>query len=374
MSERRLLYFCPIDFGGLAEYGHRQANALAKQGIEVVFLAPPGFEARSDRLYNLSHLPTEYPKVRNRIKFVRFLLQAHRFLAKQIENQKIGEVLFPAYSETLAPIWAPRFRRFRSRGVRFGAVVHDPKRVRFFGPEWWSQKSIRDAYSVFDELFTHAPYELGYDAPAPTVIPHGPYPAVAPTETREATRTRLGIGSGELALLAFGHIRDYKNIHLAIEALAEIEGAILIVAGSEPRKGERTLEDYRSLAEQFGVADRCRWCIGYAQDEEVANLFQVGDIAMLAYSGSFHSASGVLNLAISYRKPVIASAGDSNLRCVMEAHRLGMQIEPDSVSAISDAVEKLRVSLDDEFDWVAYECENSWARNAELVAQKLFVE
>ena len=47
---------------------------------------------------------------------------------------------------------------------------------------------------------------------------------------------------------------------------------------------------------------------------QVADLFKACDFVLLTYSSDFQSASGVLNTAIAYRRPCLASSGKSNLK------------------------------------------------------------
>ena len=37
----RLLYYSPASYGGLADYAHEQANAIASLGVEVTLLCTP---------------------------------------------------------------------------------------------------------------------------------------------------------------------------------------------------------------------------------------------------------------------------------------------------------------------------------------------
>ena len=92
----------------------------------------------------------------------------------------------------------------------------------------------------------------------------------------------------------------------------------------------------------------------------------------LNYNSEFQSASGVLNTAIAYRRPCIASSGEGNLKSVVQKYDLGIFVEPDSAEAIWDGIDRwLRGEMPSP-RWEQYEQENSWERNAEIVIQKLF--
>lgn len=51
-------------------------------------------------------------------------------------------------------------------------------------------------------------------------------------------------------------------------------------------------------------------------------------------------ASGVLNTAIAYRRPCIASSGEENLKSVVQKYNLGILVEPDSAEAIRDGLDR----------------------------------
>jgi glycosyltransferase involved in cell wall biosynthesis len=204
-----------------------------------------------------------------------------------------------------------------------------------------------------------------------TVIPHGPYPFPLAAGSREETRRRLRIPPQAQLLLAFGNIRDTKNLHLALEAMAECPEYYLLVAGTELGASQRTAAYYRSAAERLGIAHRCRWEIRHIKQEEIGDLFGAADLILLTYAAIFSSASGVLNVAAHFRKPCLASSGKSNLKTVVENYSLGYWVNPDSVTEV---VRGLRQWLKSKPmpNWAGYLEEHSWKRNAELVTGRMF--
>jgi glycosyltransferase involved in cell wall biosynthesis len=145
----------------------------------------------------------------------------------------------------------------------------------------------------------------------------------------------------------------------------------LLVAGSGLSSRERTAADYRELATRLGVSERCRWDIRRIPEQEVGNLVEASDLVLLTYSASFRSASGVLNVAACFRRPCLASGGESNLRTVVQRYNLGYWVEPDSATEIAAG---LRRWLRDKPvpRWDSYAEENSWSQNASLVVEGMF--
>lgn len=378
-GSKRLLYFSPSDSGGLADYAREQANALAQLGVEVDVLSSGDFSVEPGDLYRLRpELTARTPRpsrLSNRLANVRRIVRHYAQLAGTVETENYRHVLFGCYAEYLAPWWSGRLRRLARSGVIFGAIVHDPVRDYVVGPRWWHRRSIASAYSFLREVFVHEPITLDTVRPAPklrtTVIPHGIYAFPAATSTRPQFRRELGIPDAAQAWLSFGHVRDGKNLDLVIRALAYFPDAFLLVAGKEQSGGQKPVAFYRDLARQVGVAQRCLWLNRFIAPEEVGNLFAASDLVLLTYSKNFRSASGVLNAAIYFRKPCLASSGLSNLKTVVSQYDLGIWVEPDKVEALIEGIRQWRLSPPVPH-WEAYETDNSWQRNAEIVVSRMF--
>lgn len=383
----RLLYFNPSVFGGLADYAHEQANALADSGVIVEMLVTRRYQ-RGNCRYQIhpvlqeesecGHLQrlsvSAFPLLR-RYFWVKCLFRNYRVLRHEIDRGEFRLVLLGAYAEYMAPLWAGRFRTLARRGVKFGAIVHDPVRDYQIGPRWWHRRSIADAYSFLSEAFVHEDIQLDTVRPAPdlrtTVIPHGPFQFPTATETRARARERLTLPADATVLLSFGHIRDGKNLDLVIRALVDFPSVYLVVAGKEQSPAQKPIGYYQELARSLGVQDRCRWFHGHVPQDQIGNLFEASDLSLLTYSKNFRSASGVLNAAVRYRKPCLASSGSGNLQSVVERYDLGWFVEPDNFEALKAGLAAaLRGGINPR--WDAYESENSWQRNAEMVKERMF--
>lgn len=373
-----LLIFCTADHGGLADYAHAQADSLAIQGHGVGLLAPANFPFQCSR-YKRSILPSldvpiALPRLLQRFVTSVKILVHQIALNRSIARSGCRHVLFTTYSEYLAPLWAWRLRCWQRRGVCFAAVVHDPVRNYVVGPGWWHRLSIAQGYSFLDVAFVHAPIELHTGQPQPglrtQVIPHGPfrYPTseASPTELR----AKLSVPRSATLVLSFGHIRDNKNLQLVLQAMAHLPQVWLLVAGPEATAGQRPSTHYRQLAQELGVYDRCIWQVGYQSGAEVADSFTAADAVLLTYAVSFYSASGVMHLAAHYRKPVVASAGESALLHTVQCFSLGVVVPPDDPLALVEGLKQL-LTVPPSPQWQAYEEANSWDRNAQLVAQAL---
>jgi glycosyltransferase involved in cell wall biosynthesis len=178
----------------------------------------------------------------------------------------------------------------------------------------------------------------------------------------------------DIVFLAFGQIRDGKNLDLFLRAMTQLpEHVKLLVAGKGDSGSSRPAEYYQKLAEELGVAERCRWDIRRIPEDEVGDIFAACDVVLVTYSAKFRSASGVLNAAISARKPVLASSGSGPLKTVVSKYNLGVFVGPDDLKEILRGAMQLAICCQMHANpppaWSRYESENSWEENARRVVK-----
>jgi glycosyltransferase involved in cell wall biosynthesis len=369
----RVLIHCPDCEGGLLEYSRHQAEALAATNqCVVMWQAPESVPAPRgvSRVASVARAKRAAgrPKAQRAVDFVFDTLGSYKSLSREIERRQPDAVLLSAWSEYFAPLWVPRLRRWRARGVRFGAVIHDPVRDFVRGPMWWHRYSVRQAYSFLDVAFTHDAKALdtcGSTAVFKTVeVPHGPYPVPDGSAEKEVLRRELGIPEDAEVMLSFGHIRDAKNLDRIIAAMPLLPKAHLLVAGREQSGGQKPVSVYRDLASALGVSERCHWCTDYIPNDEVWKYFRASDLLLLVYSQKFRSASGVLNVNSQFCLPVIASAGGGPLLNAVERYGLGVIIPNTEASSIAEAFPR---AFGSRGEWERFTKENGWSANAECV-------
>ena len=376
----KLLYYSSASYGGIADYAHEQANALADQGWQVTLLSTPEYPTNRGEKYQIVPLLEEFQSsetLKNRvakgIDFVAVTIANFRKLTQFIKQHNFQYVLLGSYVEYFAPLWASSLRKLVKKGVKFGAVVHDPVRDFVLGPNWWHRWSIASGYSFLSEAFVHEPIALDTAQIMPqlktTVIPFGVYSFPLPQASRTDMRTKLQLPLDAKVMLAFGHIRDQKNLDLVIRAMVNFPNVYLVIAGKEQSSGQKPASFYQDLAYSLGVSDRCRWEIRFLSDTEVADLFEASDLAILLYSKTFRSASSALSIATNYRKPCLASAGKSSLQSIVQKYNLGIWVEPDDVNATTTGIQQW-LENPPHPQWERYFAENSWAMNASLVCNQ----
>ena len=338
---------------------------------------PPAFlngrETEFDKVDCLvSPVPPGGPGIVRRMKLAWRIIANYWILAWQTIKRRPDLVLLDSYAEYLSPFWVwPHWTLAKLFGVKYAANLHDPVRNYAVGPEWWHRLSVRLAYLPLDFVIVHD--ELAESAAVPRSVrvvkaPHGLYEISESVTDVAAIRREWGVGDGQKVFLAFGFVRDGKNLDLAIQALKSVPEAFLVIAGSVASSKDKTFTFYRELAANLGVEGRCRFFEGFVEDGDLAKYFGGADFVLLTYASSFHSQSGVLNLAARARKPVLASSSRSPFIESVKKFTLGVTVEPDSVEAVAKGMRCL-ISAYPPARWEDYEAAASWSVNARSLCE-----
>lgn len=115
---------------------------------------------------------------------------------------------------------------------------------------------------------------------------------------RADARKKFGMGQG-IALVSVGQLIERKGHHLIIEALPQLPGVSLFIAGDGPDRAQ-----LQNLANQLGVADRVR-IPGVVPHAELPSLYAAADISILA--SSREGWANVLLESMACGTPVVAS-------------------------------------------------------------------
>ena len=107
--------------------------------------------------------------------------------------------------------------------------------------------------------------------------------------------------SGAPRLLFFGTIRPYKGLDLLLEALSQVPGITLSVAG----EFWEDIGRYEDLISQYGLHDRVTLRPGYVPSGDMADLFSKADCLVLPYRSG--TGSIVRDVGFRHGVPVIAT-------------------------------------------------------------------
>jgi len=405
-STQSILIFCPAAVGGAAEHVYYQARALQELGVKVSILCPPNY---------LENRPLDVPtvrkllpgdvrergsgvlgfaalrKLRNALVFFTRVVVSFWVLAWIVAVRRPEAVLIASFMEYFSPFWVwPHVLLSRWRGICYAANLQDPVRSWQLGPRWWHKLSVRLAFAPLSVALIHELLPDRSIVPRHVVlveVPVGIYELKAADVDSQTLRRSWQVGEDQVLFLAFGFIRDNKNLDLLIRALSHVHDAALVVVGRSQSSINKPLQYYRDLALNCGVASRVYFSEEFVSDENLAGYFSAADIIAITYNKQFHSQSGVLNVAARCRKPVLASSGDGPLKSAVTKFRLGKFVEPDDLVSTTEGMKQLcedairrrsaetslkhSLQRDDQPDYRAYENYASWRTNAEILARTL---
>ena len=382
----RVLIHCPSSSGGIAEYVHCQAKTFSHHRHDVLVLCPEDFLKGRELDYPVLRIYGSLARQKKAsnplIHALSLVTRVATYLATYwqllwtIVRRRPDFVLFDSYIEYLSPLWVwPHFVLAKFFGVVYVANLHDPVRDFVVGPRWWHELSVKMGFWPIKICVIHHPLTDANNIPPHVkvvVAPHGLYEMQEASLSPVEIRREWGTPIGAVVYLSFGFIRDNKNLDLVIRALAQVPQVYLVVLGSAQSSVNRPLSFYRVLANAEGVADRVIFKEVFIPDEHIPAYFAAADVVVLTYSKTFHSQSGVLNLAVRARCKVLASSGDSPLKASVLRFQLGEFVEPDNLQALVMGMQKLAIAqpqtaVNTVPDWEGYEHYASWDTNTEMI-------
>jgi glycosyltransferase involved in cell wall biosynthesis len=176
---------------------------------------------------------------------------------------------------------------------------------------------------------------MGPSHPQIRIAPHGVWtvghPREVPTMRERLARKRL---------LFFGTIRRDKGLDLLLDAMPQLSGFGLTIAGAPCEAGYfhnevmPRVRRLQSAGHRIDVIDR------FVPDEQAASLFASHSALVLPYTKDFTAQSGVVFLALAHEIPVVCSEV-GGLGEVMESFRIGTTIDEPSVIALVGAIRRL---------------------------------
>jgi glycosyltransferase involved in cell wall biosynthesis len=168
----------------------------------------------------------------------------------------------------------------------------------------------------------------GLRAECVSVLPN-PVPPVVQLPSREDTRRELSFDGPTFAFA--GRLTVQKSLETALEAIARVPDASLVIAG----EGDR-LEALRARAAQLGLNGRVRF-LGPQPRERVLELFRAADAALL--SSAWENFPHTVVEALAVGTPVIAT-DVGGVREAVEDGRNGLLVPPGDSGALAAALQR----------------------------------
>lgn len=168
------------------------------------------------------------------------------------------------------------------------------------------------------------------------VVRHGSYIGVYPRgRPRSSVRADLGIDEDAFLFICFGHLRGYKNLDVLLDAFQDVSrpDTRLLIAGVPLD------DDVGALIRRAAASDsRIEALIGFVPDEQVADLFEASDAAILPRGDG--GTSGALILALSLGVPAVTAARPSYEELTGNG-RAGWHFLPDDAASLRRVLEEV---------------------------------
>jgi len=365
----RILIYNSSSFGGCFEYGKSIFKAYKKHsGVDSVSWWIPENssveESAEIRKLFMSDKPFIKIKAFKQLHFLVRVFINPILLLKRLAAQPPSIVIFNDFEQLSAFLWVPMFRWILGRKHRFVILLHDPDRDAYPPNLEFTRRSMKLIMSLMDvgmyhDFLPEKPYYQNLNSCRFLDIPHGFYDMPEPDALLLEELMKLE-SPGTTILTIPGNIREEKNYHLAIEALASLPNHWLIIAGSASN-ARVDISRYKQLAENLGVQNRVVWIEKFLSEEELSAVIEVSDVVVLNYAVSFTSQSGILNVVAPFRKELIVSDGPSSLASVLKKFKVGELVYPGSVDSLVAGLKRLASEETEvRHNWEDYLAYASW--------------
>jgi D-inositol-3-phosphate glycosyltransferase len=191
--------------------------------------------------------------------------------------------------------------------------------------------SLTDYFVVMSESVRDDLIKLKPDAKF-ILTPHPLYDVFGEPKDKDEAKRALGV-SGPV-ILFFGFIREYKGLHVLLDAMPKTVKDVpltLVVAGEfyEDKDSYTEQIDRLQLKGSVKVLDR------FIPNEAVGDYFSAADVLVLPYRSA--TQSGITQIAFAFDLPVIATHV-GGLPEVVTDGETGFLVPPDDPEALADAV------------------------------------
>lgn len=364
---KKIFIYCPGGGYGISLYTYNLIKSLNEKNKEVVLFTSKDFEFKNGLENVRTILNQSYSNSKNKIikKFLTAFNSINGLLkiiksSKELENNIIHFMRVFYYTDFI-------LLKFLKRSELI-LTVHDVIPLSFILNEKLDLYFLKLSYKHFDKLIVHSIQNkkelidvFGIKEDKIKVIEHGIEDELFVSDTIKSEFIFTnGIDTKLKTILFFGILRNNKGIDVLIEALNEIEEEYNIIFAGKAANNtiDQMINDFILKSKKANVIYMNR----FIKENEVPILFNISDFTVLPYT-TFHSQSGVLSQAISYKLPVIVT----NLGAmpeIVEKYSLGVIVEPSNTIQLKKEIQyflnndlsnykKNFLKCKDDFSWEA---------------------
>ena len=332
----------PLRGGGITTFNERLARQFQLEGHQTSIysfsLQYPGFLFPGKSQYSDKPAP-EGLDIHTRINSV----NPFNWLSvgKEIKNQKTDIVVVRYWLPFMGPCLGTILRIIKKNKhtriicIADNIIPHE-KRIGDKAFTRYFLKPVDAFITMSDKVLSDLRLFTSKKA---LLVPHPLYDNFGEKISKEEARQKLNLKNGELIMLFFGFIRQYKGLDILLEAMKEIKDTTinnqqikLLVAGEfyEDRK------PYDELIERYGIKDQLILHTEFIPDNDVKNYLCAADLVVQPYRRA--TQSGVTPLAYHFEVPMIVT-NVGGLPAMVPDNKAGLVAEPTAASLAEKIIE-----------------------------------
>lgn len=325
-----IAHFTEMTVEALVARGHAvRPVSFSQQYPELLFPGKTQFEPDADAPRSVAGAPRLLNPV-NPLSWLR--------TAWHLVRLRPRAVVFQYWMPFFAPAYGTLARLLRGQGIPSVAVVHNAlPHERHWGDAALSRfflRACRGHVVMSDAVAEDLRPLRRADAPVER-IEHPVYDRFGASVPQATARERLDVPGDGPVLLFFGFIREYKGLHVLLDALPRIAerlpGVQLVIAGEAYDDPAR----YRDLIRTHGLSDRVHWHEGYIPSDAVPAYFSAADLVVQPYVSA--TQSGVAQIAFHFEVPMVVT-DVGGLAEVVPHEEAGFIVPPRDPKALAEAV------------------------------------
>ena len=292
------------------DYALHLCKALKKAGIDITLVVTD--DNVDDGTIDFPFLPISPSKTKSVSKYKK-LFKYYNYLLnvyKLIRKEKYDVIHFQFFRRRR--IESLYFLMLKLIRIKLAHTVHDVTPLNENKLDHFFSLMV---YKTADVLFVHsnsnkkALQQLKLSEEKIKVVPHGDFDTFIPDQiiTKPEARKFFGLTQEQNIILFFGAIKEYKGLDILLNSLSfasdKINNLTLLIAGM-PDPIELKFE-YTNIISDLPKEINVIFHDKFIPNVDVEKYFIASDVVLLPYRRISHS--GVLHLAYSFGRPVIAT-------------------------------------------------------------------
>jgi len=326
-----IAHFTEMTVTGLAGRGHDvRPVSFSRQYPELLFPGETQYEPDADAPSIVRDAPRLLDSI-NPLSWFRTGLH--------LRDVAPDAVVFQYWMPFFAPAYGVIARGLRRHyGIPSLAVVHNAlPHERHFADATLSRFFLRACagHVVLSDAVADDTRRLAGPSPRLEQIVHPVYERFGEPVSSSPARAALDLPDDAPVLLFFGFVREYKGLHVLLEAMPAIADALpdvhLVVAGEPYDDAAR----YRARIDRHDLQDRVTWHDAYVPSGAVPRYFGAADLVVQPYVSA--TQSGVAQIATHFEVPMIVT-DVGGLAEEVPDEEAGFVVPPEDPPALAEAV------------------------------------